>query len=170
MEWESIGLWDPVWFNRGKRINHCSHAIVTFAISSGGTNVTARMSKKATKGASFCVSSIPHLSCLSYVVAHVCYSTLHYCFLSKCAKYDLSFRWALKHDSFIHSLDLPKLKALADDKINDGEKLKFLLGSVENIVEKGENAGYQHFLLFPQCFQWAFFFFLKVVKSRDCVV
>ena len=25
--------------------------------------------------------------------------------------------------------------------------------TVENIVEKGENAGYQHFLLFPQCFQ-----------------
>ena len=25
------------------------------------------------KGASFCVSSIPHLSCLSYVVAHVRY-------------------------------------------------------------------------------------------------
>ena len=24
--------------------------------------------------------------------------------------------------------------------------------SVENIVGKGENAGYQHFLLFPQCF------------------
>ena len=23
---------------------------------------------------------------------------------------------------------------------------------VENIVGKGENAGYQHFLLFPQCF------------------
>ena len=23
---------------------------------------------------------------------------------------------------------------------------------VENTVEKGENAGYQHFLLFPQCF------------------
>ena len=23
---------------------------------------------------------------------------------------------------------------------------------LENIVEKGENAGYQHFLLFPQCF------------------
>ena len=28
---------------------------------------------------------------------------------------------------------------------------------VENIVEKGENAGYQHFLLFLQCFQKAFF-------------
>ena len=28
---------------------------------------------------------------------------------------------------------------------------------VENIVGKGENAGYQHFLIFPQCFQKAFF-------------
>ena len=24
---------------------------------------------------------------------------------------------------------------------------------VENILGKGENAGYQHFLLFPKCFQ-----------------
>ena len=39
---------------------------------------------------------------------------------------------------------------------------------VENIVGKGENAGYQHFLLFSQSFQKASFF--KVVKSRDCVV
>ena len=29
----------------------------------------------------------------------------------------------------------------------------FVLLSVENIVGKGGNAGYQHFLLFPQCFQ-----------------
>ena len=28
---------------------------------------------------------------------------------------------------------------------------------VENIVGKGENAGYQHFLLFPQCFENASF-------------
>ena len=27
-----------------------------------------------------------------------------------------------------------------------------LYDSVENTVVKGENAGYQHFLLFPQCF------------------
>ena len=27
------------------------------------------------------------------------------------------------------------------------------MGRVENIAGKGENAGYQHFLLFPQCFQ-----------------
>ena len=29
------------------------------------------------------------------------------------------------------------------------QKLKFNLGRAENIVGKGENAGYQHFLLFP---------------------
>ena len=50
-------------------------------------------------------------------------------------------------------LDYSKLKAFADDKINVNEKLKFGLGRVENIVGKGENAGYQHFLLFPQFFQ-----------------
>ena len=50
-------------------------------------------------------------------------------------------------------LDWSKLKAFADDKMNVTEKLKFVLGMVENIVGKGENAGYQHFLLFPQCFQ-----------------
>ena len=30
---------------------------------------------------------------------------------------------------------------------------KFVLERVENIVGKGKDAGYQHFLLFPQCFQ-----------------
>ena len=49
-------------------------------------------------------------------------------------------------------LGLSKLKAFADDKLNANEKLKFGLGSVENIVRKGENAGDQHFLLFPQRF------------------
>ena len=32
-----------------------------------------------------------------------------------------------------------------------------VFGSVENIVRKGENAGYKHFLLFPQCFEKASF-------------
>ena len=44
-------------------------------------------------------------------------------------------------------LDWSKLKAFADDKIILTQKLKFLLGTVENIVGKGENAGNQHFLL-----------------------
>ena len=51
--------------------------------------------------------------------------------------------------------DLSKLKASADDNVNVTKKLKIKLGSVENIVGKGENAGFQHFLLFPQCFQKA---------------
>ena len=52
-------------------------------------------------------------------------------------------------------LDRSKLKAFAEDKINVTEILKFVLERVENIVGKGENAGYQHFLLLPQCFQKA---------------
>ena len=44
------------------------------------------------------------------------------------------------------------VKALPDDKINVTQKLKFVLERVENILGKGENAGYQHFLLFPKCF------------------
>ena len=31
--------------------------------------------------------------------------------------------------------------------------MKFVLARVENFVGKGENAGYQHFLHFPQCFK-----------------
>ena len=54
-------------------------------------------------------------------------------------------------------LDLSKLKAFADDKTNMAEKLKFILEGVENIVGKGENAGYHHFHLFQQCFQKASF-------------
>ena len=45
------------------------------------------------------------------------------------------------------------MKAFADDKMISNEKLKLVFGRVANIVGKGENAGYQHFLLFPQCFQ-----------------
>ena len=50
-------------------------------------------------------------------------------------------------------LDLSKLKALADDNLNVAIMAKFVSGSIENIVEKEKNAGYQHFLIFPQCFQ-----------------
>ena len=54
-------------------------------------------------------------------------------------------------------LDWSKLQAFADNKINVTEKLQFVLGKVENIVGKGENAGYQHSLPFPQCFEKAAF-------------
>ena len=46
-------------------------------------------------------------------------------------------------------LDWSKFKAFADDKLNLDEKLKRVLGWVEDIVGNGENAGYQHVLLFP---------------------
>ena len=51
-------------------------------------------------------------------------------------------------------LDWSKLKALADNKMNVVENLKFVDGRIENIVEKGENAGYQNFLLFQQGIVW----------------
>ena len=50
-----------------------------------------------------------------------------------------------------------KFKAFADYNINSNEQLKFDLERVENIVGNGENSGYQHFCLFPQCFQKASF-------------
>ena len=54
-------------------------------------------------------------------------------------------------------IDWSKLKAFADDSIKLAKMMIFVLDRIENIVGKGENTGYQHFLLFPQCFQKAFF-------------
>ena len=54
-------------------------------------------------------------------------------------------------------LDWPNLKAFADYRINVAQKWELVFGRVENIMGNGENAGYQHFLLFPQCFQKASF-------------
>ena len=56
----------------------------------------------------------------------------------------------LPNDKILH---WTKLKAFADDKLNFAKMRMFLLGRIENIEGKGENAGYQHFILFPQCFQ-----------------
>ena len=58
--------------------------------------------------------------------------------------------YALPNNKF---LDWSQLKAFADDKIKVTEKMKFVWEMVETIVGRGENAGYQHFLLFPQYFQ-----------------
>ena len=55
------------------------------------------------------------------------------------------------------TMDWSKLKVFADDKLNATENLKFVLGWVENTVGKGENTGFQDFLLFPQSFQKASF-------------
>ena len=48
-------------------------------------------------------------------------------------------------------------KILPENKL-DITKVKIsVFDQVENMVGKGENADYQHFLLFPQCFQKAAF-------------
>ena len=51
--------------------------------------------------------------------------------------------------------DHSNLKAFADDILKVIQMTICVTDWVENIVGKGENAGYQHFLLFPQCFQKA---------------
>ena len=47
-------------------------------------------------------------------------------------------------------MNVSNLKAFADHNcgLNDEKSSP----KAKNIVGKGENAGYQHFLLFPQCF------------------
>ena len=49
-------------------------------------------------------------------------------------------------------LDWTKLKAFADNKLNAGKIKNSVFERLENIAGKGGNAGYPHFLLFPQCF------------------
>ena len=50
-------------------------------------------------------------------------------------------------------LDLSELIAFADDKFSVAKMVISVFDMVENNVGKGENAGYQYFLLFPQCFR-----------------
>ena len=38
-----------------------------------------------------------------------------------------------------------------------GIMMSLVFERIENIVGKGENAGYQHFLYFPRCFQKGFY-------------
>ena len=49
--------------------------------------------------------------------------------------------------------DQSNLKAFADNISNLVQMMICVTDRVEKIVGKAENAGYQHFLLFPQCFQ-----------------
>ena len=49
-------------------------------------------------------------------------------------------------------LDMTKLKAFADNIINVAQMMISDSDRVENTVGEKENAGYQHFLLLPQCF------------------
>ena len=57
------------------------------------------------------------------------------------------------------------MKASADDKINVTEKLKFIIGRVENVVGKGENAAFSPF---PTMFSKDLLY--RVFKSSKFVV
>ena len=50
-------------------------------------------------------------------------------------------------------LDQSNLKDSADDKKKCDQKIKLVFGKNRKHCGKGENAGYQHFLLVLQCFQ-----------------
>ena len=54
-------------------------------------------------------------------------------------------------------LDRSKLKESKDDNFEFDENSRKFSKRVENIVDKGEIARYEQFLLFPQCFQKACF-------------
>ena len=57
---------------------------------------------------------------------------------------------------------LSNFKAFADDKLTVIRNIELVFQRVER---KGENSGYQHLLLFLQCFQNAFFFKSTCSKS-----
>ena len=60
-----------------------------------------------------------------------------------------------------------KLKAAADNNFIVAQMVQVFFIMLENIVGKGENAGYQHFTLFPPMFTKVFC--SRGVKSQDCV-
>ena len=64
-------------------------------------------------------------------------------------------------------LSSTKLKAFAHNKFNVAQMTTLVSDREENIVGKGETAGYQQFLLFPTMFSKAFS--CKAVKTRDCL-
>ena len=71
----------------------------------------------------------------------------------KSGKYPEIFFNSLPNDK---SLDWSKLKTFSEDKLIVAEIIGFVPEMLQNIVGKGENAGYQNFILFPQYFQNAF--------------
>ena len=68
---------------------------------------------------------------------------------------------SLLHTKF---LDWSKVEGIVQAMNNVANRvIRYVSKRLENIKGKGENAGYQHFLLYPQCFQKALFF--RVVNT-----
>ena len=82
-----------------------------------------------------------------YQLAHFAQDVINrnFLLLVKCLHFN-----SLPNDKIINR---SRFKAFADDNLNMAKMTKFFFDRVENIAGKGENAGHQPFLPFPQCFQ-----------------
>ena len=60
---------------------------------------------------------------------------------------------SLPYKKFLKST---KFQAFADNKSDVTTRMISVFIRQETVVGKGDNAGYQHFLLFPQCFHNAY--------------
>ena len=78
-------------------------------------------------------------------------------------KFETANLKAPTHDKIESNTNNSKFFDMKENIVEKGENAGF-----QNIVGKGENAAFQHFLHFPQYFQKLVF--RGVVKSRDCVV
>ena len=70
---------------------------------------------------------------------------------------------SLPDDKF---LVLSELEAIAGDKLNVTKNIKLVFHRVNNIVRKGENAGYQHFSFTHNVFERVFFIPPKTLFAR----
>ena len=86
----------------------------------------------------------------SSFISHICHLQSFVLILSKILSYgkELTHRPLPNNDSL-----WTKLKAFADNTLTLAEKIVIIYHSVEDIVGKGEMAGYKHFLLCTQGFQ-----------------
>ena len=60
---------------------------------------------------------------------------------------------SLTHFQMIKLQTGPNSKGLQTTILSHAQMVRFVFYQKENIVGNGENAGNQHFVLFPQCFQ-----------------
>ena len=68
-------------------------------------------------------------------------------------------------------LDRSSFIGFADNMLVLAQMFTFVFNGIENLVAKGENADYQHFLNLPQCFhKSSFSAWLKLVQTQDYVV
>ena len=99
---------------------------------------------------SACVQFLSHVKCWKWKVRTFCLT-----------KFILSFWKQFGLISLLPDDKLSKLKAFADSNVGVVHMVQFFI-DVENVAGTGENAGYQHFFIFPL----PTMFFQKSISSR----